>query len=209
MRVLLAEDHALVRAGIHALLAARPNITEILEAADGEEAVAAVAAFRPDVVLMDLSMPRMNGFEAPARILKEFPNTRVIILSVHRNEEFVFRAVRAGASGYLLKSRTVEELQQALQAVEQVATYGSPSVREAFNLGRSGQLSPMERLTSRQREVLQLIAEGLSNREIAQTLSIHPKTVDTHRTQLMKLLGIHDVAGLVRFAIRNGLVPGQ
>jgi len=209
MRVLLAEDHALVRAGIHALVAALPNITEILEAADGEEAVAAVAAFRPDVVLMDLSMPRMNGFEATARILKEFPKTRVIILSVHRNEEFVFRAVRAGASGYLLKARTVEELKEALQAVEQGQTYVSPPLREAFNLGKSGELSPLERLTPRQREVLQLIAEGSSNREIAQTLSIHPKTVDSHRTQLMKLLAIHDVAGLVRFAIRNGLVPGQ
>jgi DNA-binding NarL/FixJ family response regulator len=209
MRVLLAEDHALVRAGIRALVAALPDITEILEAADGEEAVAAVAAYRPDVVLMDLSMPRMNGFEATARIVKESPNTRVIILSVHRNEEFVFRAVRAGASGYLLKARTVEELQQALHAVDQGQGYVSPPVREAFGLGKSGELSPLERLTPRQREVLQLIAEGLSNRQIAQALSVHPKTIDSHRTQLMKLLGIHNVAGLVRFAIRNGLVPEQ
>jgi DNA-binding NarL/FixJ family response regulator len=153
----------------------------------------------------------MNGFDATSLIVKESPNTRVIILSMHQSEEFVFRAFRAGASGYLVKAAAVTELQDALRAVEEGKTYVSPSVKASFAQFRehSGELSPLERLTPRQREVLQMIAEGLSSRQIAETLRIHPKTVDSHRTQLMRQLGIHDVSGLVRYAIRNGLVSAQ
>jgi DNA-binding NarL/FixJ family response regulator len=155
-------------------------------------------------------MPRMNGFEATTQILKQSPKTRVIILSVHRSEEFVFRALRAGASGYVLKAGSVAELQHALQAVQRGETYVSPSISEAagFDPTRKdlGGLSPIERLTPRQREVMQLIAEGMTSRQVAETLGIHVKTVDSHRTQLMKRLGLHDVGGLVRFAIRNHLV---
>src|SRR5438094_9307156 len=128
MRILLADDHTLVRAGILSLVERLPNVTEVIEAADGEEAVAAATAYRPDVILMDLTMPRMNGFEATSRILKKFPNTRIIILSVHRGEEFVFRAFRTGASGYLVKAAAVTELQKALRAIEEGQRYVSSSL---------------------------------------------------------------------------------
>jgi DNA-binding NarL/FixJ family response regulator len=208
MRVLLAEDHALVRAGIHALVAALPNVTEVLEAVDGHEALAAVTEHRPDVVLMDITMPRMNGLEATLRILKQSPRTRVIILSMHRSEELVWRAFRAGACGYLVKTGAAVELQHALRAVERGQKYVSPSLQQS-PVDFRAELSPLEQLTPRQREVLQLIAEGLTSRQIADALQIHVKTVDSHRTQLLKRLDIHDIAGVVRFAIRNCLVSSD
>jgi DNA-binding NarL/FixJ family response regulator len=208
MRVLLAEDHALVRAGIHALVAELPNVTEVLEAVDGHEALAAVTEHRPDVVLMDITMPRMNGLEATLRILKQSPRTRVIILSMHRSEELVWRAFRAGACGYLVKTGAAVELQHALRAVERGQKYVSPSLQQS-PVDFRAELSPLEQLTPRQREVLQLIAEGLTSRQIADALQIHVKTVDSHRTQLLKRLDIHDIAGVVRFAIRNCLVPSD
>jgi DNA-binding NarL/FixJ family response regulator len=210
LRVLLADDHALVRAGIRALVAVLPNVTEVMEASDGQEAVAAVSRHHPDVVLMDITMPRLSGLEATSRIIKESPGTRVIILSVHHSEEFVRQAFRAGAHGYLIKSGAAAELQAALRAVEHGQTYISPSLgrqlpEELRDAG--GDFVPIERLTARQREILQLIAEGFTSPQIASKLQIHVKTVDSHRTQLMKRLGIHEIAGLVRYAIRIGLVP--
>jgi DNA-binding NarL/FixJ family response regulator len=210
MRVLLADDHAIVRAGIHALVAELPNVTEVLEAADGQEALVAVAVHKPDVVLMDITMPGMNGIESTSRIVKQSPMTRVIILSMHRGEDLVRSAFRSGASGYLVKAAAVSELQEALRAVAHGKTYVSLSIRKALGESSLRDLEassgPPEALTSRQREVLRLIADGLGNREIAHSLRIHVKTVESHRTELMKRLRIHKIAGLVRYAMRHGIV---
>jgi len=204
MRILVADDHVLVRAGLRALVGTLPEVTEVLEAGDGEEAVAAVARCRPDVVLMDITMPRLDGLEATRRIRKEFPATRVVILSMHQNEDFIDSALKAGADGYLVKMAAVEDLGEALRTVTRGQTYISPSARGGAP--RPDAVASAS-LTPRQREVLSLIAEGMSSRQIAERLGITMKTVESHRTQLMHRLGIHDIAGLVRYAIRTGLVP--
>lgn len=209
MRVLLADDHALVRAGLRALVAALPFVTDVYEAADGREAIAVATAEHPEVVLMDIAMPAMNGFEAMSRILKDLPGTRVVMLSMYEDEEFVWRALRLGASGYVAKSAAVAELEAALRAVDAGEVYISPTLRTAANDAQArkvGEGDPQLRLTPRQREILQMIAEGMTSREIGETLHIHIKTVESHRMHLMRRLGIHDVAGLVRYAIRHKVV---
>jgi len=195
-----------------------PGVQVIGEAHDGREAVRLVDSTQPDIVLMDIAMAGMNGLEATKRIKKEQPAVQVIILSMHINEEYVLQALRAGASGYLLKDAGISELELALKSVANGETYLSPPVSkhviadyvrrvgaEVHNSDANSQ-PPLQRLTIRQREILQLIAEGNTTQEIAKILSISVKTVETHRTQLMERLNIHDVAGLVRFAIRVGLV---
>jgi DNA-binding NarL/FixJ family response regulator len=212
MRVLLADDHILVRAGLRALLTLLPNVGEIYEASEGREAIAVVNEKRPDVVLMDIAMPVMNGFEAMSRILKEKPETRVVILSMYEDEEFVWRALRLGAAGYIAKSSAVAELEAALRAVENGEVYISPALRTTASQEQAkkrGDTDPQNRLTPRQREILQLIAEGMTSRQIAEELKIHIKTVESHRMHLMKRLGIHDVAGLVRYAIRHKVVLNE
>ena len=209
MRVLLADDHALVRAGLRALIAALPFVTEVYEAADGREAIALAGAEHPDVVLMDIAMPVMNGFEAMSRILKDLSGTRVVMLSMYEDEEVVWRALRLGASGYVAKSAAVAELEAALRAVDTGVVYVSPSLRTAANDAEARKVDegdPQRRLTPRQREILQMIAEGMTSREIGEVLHIHIKTVESHRMHLMKRLAIHDVAGLVRYAIRHRVV---
>jgi DNA-binding NarL/FixJ family response regulator len=209
MRVILAEDHALVRAGIRALLDGLPNVSVVAEAGDGREAMQLAREHSPDVVLMDISMPLMNGLEAAERMSKELPDVRVIIVSMHANEEYVWHALRTGAAGYLLKGANASELETALAAVARGETYLSPSVSKSvaeYMQHVDAEPTSLGRLTPRQREVLQLIAEGHTNREIAALLGISIKTVETHRTQLMDTLDIHDVAGLVRFALRVGLI---
>jgi DNA-binding NarL/FixJ family response regulator len=209
IRILLADDHALVRAGISALLTRIPGVEVIAEAADGREALALVKAHVPDLVLMDISMAGLNGLEAAARIAKEHPEVRVLMLSAHSDEDYVKQALRAGAAGYLLKHAATSELELAIQAVARGETYLSPAVSKhliADYIRRAGgEASPLELLTPRQRETLQLIAEGYTTKEIARLLHVSPKTVETHRTQLMEKLDIHDIAGLVRYAIRAGL----
>lgn len=215
IRVLLADDHALVRSGIRALVQALDNLEVVGETGDGREALALIAKLRPDIVLMDISMPGLNGLEAAARVTEDFPGVRVIILSMHASEEYVLRALRAGAAGYLLKDMGPVELELALKAVAAGGTYLTPSVSkhlvEDYVRRAAGESSaPLEQLTSRQREVLQLIAEGHTTKEIAGKLNLSVKTAETHRTQLMQRLDIHDVAGLVRYAIRVGLIqPGS
>ena len=214
IRVLITDDHTLVRAGIRSLLENMEGIEVIAEAGDGREALRLVRAHRPDVVLMDIAMPGLNGLEAAARIAKKFPNVRVIILSMHVNEEYVLQALRAGAAGYMVKGADAAELEIAIRAVARGETYLSPMVSKHvvtdYIQRISGETSPLELLTPRQREVLQLIAEGYSTKKIARTLKISVKTVETHRMQLMERLDIHDIAGLVRYAIRIGLVkPDQ
>ncbi len=209
-RILLADDHTLMRAGIRSLLEKIPGVEVVGEAADGREAVALVKITSPNMVLMDIAMAGLNGLEATARIRKEFPRVRVIILSMHANEEYVLQTLRAGAAGYLLKDSATAELELAIHAVARGDTYLSPAISKRViddYLGRtSGQKSFAEQLTPRQREILQLIAEGKSTKEIAYLLNLSIKTVETHRTQLMDRLDIHDVPGLVRYAMRIGLV---
>ncbi len=212
-RIFLADDHVLVRAGIRSLLEQMPGIEVVGEAGDGSEAYNLIKELRPDIVLMDVAMSRMNGIEATERIKKSYSDVRVIILSMHSNEEYVLQALQAGASGYLLKDAATLELELAVRAVSRNETYLSPGVSkhviESYKkrIGISGQQA--EQLTARQREILQLIAEGRTTKEIASILNIAVKTVETHRTQMMTRLDIHDIAGLVRYAIRVGLIRAQ
>lgn len=210
IRVLLADNHTLVRAGLRALLENISGIQVVAEAGDGLEALQLVAVHQPDIVLMDIAMPEMNGLEAAACVVKEYPHVRVVILSMHANEEYVLQALRTGAVGYVLKDAGPSELELALKASFRGETYLSPAVSKhvvADYVRRVGDASSsLEQLTSRQREVLQLIAQGRSTKEIADLLYISVKTVETHRMQLMKRLEIYDVAGLVRYAIHIGLV---
>jgi DNA-binding NarL/FixJ family response regulator len=213
LRILIADDHTLVRAGFRSLLEQLPDCAVVAEVGDGREALRLVAQLQPDVVLMDVKMPTLNGLEATARISREYPNVRVVILSMYTNEEYVLQALRAGAVGYLLKDAVIAELQLAIQAAVRGEMYLSPSIskrvlQDYIQLVGSGG-GMLDALTSRQREVLQLIAEGRTMKEIAQALQISIKTVESHRTQLMERLDLHDVTGLVRFAIRIGLVTPE
>lgn len=207
--ILLVDDHVLVRAGIRALLERLPEVTTIAEAKDGREAFRLIHEQPPDLVLMDIAMPGLNGLEATARITKEFPAVRVMVLSMYANDEYVREAIKAGAAGYLVKSAAAVELEKAIRAFMRSEMYFSKQVSSHVIKGKAGQLtverSLIERLTPRQREIVQLIAERNSTKEIAQILNISVKTVETHRAQLMERLGIYDVPGLVRFAIRAGL----
>ncbi len=210
IRVLVADDHNLVRAGLRALLQSLEGVQVVAEASHGRQALNLVATYQPDVVLMDIGMPELNGLEATARIVRDFPATRVIILSMHNNEEYVLKALRAGAAGYLIKDAGTAELETAVRAVARGETYLSPAVSKhvvgEYLRRVGGEESPVDQLTARQREVLQLLAEGHSTQDIAQKLDISSRTVEAHRAQLMERLGIHDMAGLVRYAIRTGLV---
>jgi DNA-binding NarL/FixJ family response regulator len=217
IRVLLADDHVLVRAGIRSLVQSLDGIEVVAEASDGREALNFIKTYHPDIVLMDIVMSGLNGLEAAARATKEFPGVRIIILSMHTNEEYIVQALRAGASGYLLKEAVPAELELALRAVARGETYLSPAVSKhviADYLRRVGgeaatsgaPVSPIDLLTPRQREILQLIAESHTTKQTAVLLNLSVKTVETHRTQLMERLDIHDIAGLVRYAIGIGLI---
>ena len=212
-RVLLADDHALVRAGLRKLLESVPDLQVVGEVGDGLALLALVAQLQPDLVLMDIAMPGLNGLEATARVMKEWPQTRVLILSMHQNEEYVRQALRHGAAGYLLKDAAPLELDQALAVVLRGETYLSPAVSKGVLNDYVQRLrsdeAPAAQLTPRQREVLQLVAQGLSTKEIARRLELSVKTVETHRSQMMKQLDIHEVAGLVRYAMRVGLISPE
>ena len=212
IRILLADDHALVRAGIRALVQRVSGLEVVGEADNGREALRLAKSLSPNVVLMDISMPELNGLDAIARILQYDPKIAVIVLSMHESREHVLRALQAGASGYVLKNAAVDELEKAIRAVACGQKYLTPAVSEQLIASVTAPRSdasgtnPAESLTQRQREILQLIAEGRSSREIAALLNISVKTVETHRSLLMERLNLHDVAGLVRYAIRVGLV---
>jgi DNA-binding NarL/FixJ family response regulator len=209
VRIVVADDHTLVRAGLVALLGTLPDVQVVAEAPHGRAAVEAVRRERPDVVLMDVSMPELNGLEACERIVQEWPGTRVIILSMVVTEEYVAQALRSGASGYLLKDAEAVELRLALAAALRGDTYLSPpAAKHATTLARRA-ASDEPPLTSRQREILQLVVEGATSKDVARKLNISVRTVETHRLQLMDRLGIHDVAGLVRYALRTGLIPPE
>ena len=212
IRLLLADDHTLVRAGLRALLQNLAGVEVVAEANNGREAVRLAGQLRPDVVLMDIAMSELNGLEAAGQIVREYPAVRVIMLSMHATEEYVVQALKVGASGYLLKNAGAAELEKAITHVAAGETFLSPSISRQVSdyIRRVGQeQTPADRLTPRQREILQLIAEGNTTKRIAQILNISVKTVETHRSQLMDQLDIHDIAGLVRYAIRLGLVTPE
>ena len=204
IRVLLADDHTIVREGLRALLAEESDFEVVGEASDGREAVALVEELAPDVVVMDLAMPKLNGVDATARIRKACPDTQVVVLSMHATAAHVRPALRAGARGYLVKGSGLGDLRKAVEAVARGEAFFSPAVA-AIVLDADGGADEA-RLTSREREVLQLVGEGRSSPEIARALGISVKTIEGHRSRLMGKLGVSNVAGLVRSAVRLGLV---
>ena len=210
IRVLLADEHTLERSGIRALLEKVPEVEIVAEAGDGREALRLIELHQPDVALIDLALPKLHALEVVTRVGKAHPGVRVIILSTYASEGRVWQALRSGAVGYLLKSAEAADLEQAIKTAARGETYLSPPLsREAiedYARHTNGEGTQPDRLTPRQREVLQLIAEGYSTKAIADILKISVKTVETHRAQLMERLDIHDVAGLVRYAFQTGLL---
>ncbi len=213
VRILLTEDHWLVRASLKSLLSYFDGIEVVAAAGNGREALELIAQHRPNIALMDISMPGLNGLEATRRIVKEHPQVRVIVLSAHTGEDHVLQALRAGASGYVLKDSQPRELELAIGAVARGEIFLSPAISkhviDAYLNRTTDATSSLEHLTSRQREILQLIAEGKSSKEIALLLNASVKTIESHRSNLMARLDIHDIAGLVRYAVRNGLVSSD
>ena len=210
IRVLLADDHKMFRAGIRSLLRTIGDVQVVDEAADGHEALRQVAKHLPDVVLMDIMMPSLNGFDAAARMVRGFPGTRIVMLSMNADEDSVLKALRAGALGYLVKTAEPAELELAIRAAARDERFLSSAISAPVAdacLGRMDkEQSSLDRLTPRQREVLQLVAEGHTTKEIAAKLGISVKTAEEYRGDMMKALDIHDVASLTRYAIRTGLV---
>jgi DNA-binding NarL/FixJ family response regulator len=214
--VLLAEDHAIVRQGLRLLVETEGDIEIVAEAKTGREAVQLTDKLRPDIVVMDIAMPMLNGLEATRQILKAFPTTKVLILSAHSDAEYVEQVVKAGARGYLVKQTSGEVLAKAVRELHQGKTYFTPSIakrlQESFQKSEDGvglqKKSGLE-LTSRETELLQLIAEGQANKQIASELGISIKTVEKHRQHLMEKLSIHDIAGLTRFAIAEGIIESS
>ena len=207
-RVYIADDHAIIRDGLRALLGAADDIEVVGGAGDGRMAVAEAKTLQPDVVLMDISMPGLNGIEAAALLREAAPKARVIMLSMHATSEHLFRALQAGARGYVLKNSAGAELVDAVRTVRAGKRYFSPKVADLLVEGYVREdrgVSPVEALSSREREILQLIAEGRTSAEVAQSLSLSPKTVDTYRSRLMQKIGVTDVVGLVKFAILHGI----
>ena len=212
LRIVLAEDHTILREGMRALLSTDPNFEIIGEAPDGREAVRCVEKLEPDLLLMDLSMPRMSGMDAIREIKNRFPDIKIIALTVHKTEEYLLTTLQAGADGYVLKDATHEELVMAIKNVMGGKSYLSPGVSEkvieGYLEGRESNrsLSSWETLSQREREVLKLIAEGYKNKEIAEDLCISLKTVEKHRANLMKKLDLHNAAALTVYAMQKGLV---
>lgn len=212
-RIVLADDHALVRAGIRVLIEQIPGLEVVGEAGDGHAALELVRDLQPDVLLTDIAMGAPSGLEVAARVARDFPEVKVIILSMHANEEYVMEALRHGAAGYLLKDSAAVELERALQTVGEGRTYLSPVISrrviDAY-VGRTGAPgAARDPLTPRQREVLQLLAEGYNTKKIAGLLGISVKTAETHRAQLMERLGLHSIPELVRYAMRTGLIRSE
>jgi DNA-binding NarL/FixJ family response regulator len=208
IKILIADDHGVVAEGLKHLIEAQADMRVVAIAADGREAVRVAREAQPDVVLMDLSMPELNGADAARAILERDPKCRVIVLSMYADREYVRRALRAGAAGYVVKRSAAKEVVEAIRAVFGGGRYLSPRVADVVidDYADDKAADPLSRLSAREREVLQLLAEGRTGAEIAQRLSLSQKTVETYRARLVEKLGIRDVAGLVRFAIQRGLV---
>ena len=207
IRILLADDHAVVRQGFKMILGAQSDMEIVAEAGNGREAVESAEKLRPDVVVMDVAMPELNGIEATRRIIDASPHTRVLALSMHKDTVYVREILRAGARGYLLKDSPAGELVAAVRAVASGEGYLSPAVSNAvLDDYRRHVTNPIDLLTSREREVLQMLAEGKTNKEIAGVLNLSVYTVDAHRGRIMEKLNLHSINELVRFAVRNGLI---
>ncbi len=213
MRVIVADDHTLVRAGIRALLEAIDEVEVVAETGDGREALNLIEEHRPQIAVLDITMPGLNGLEVAQRSPRVSPETKIILLSMHADEGYVAQALRTGVAAYLLKDSAAPELSLAIRAVRRGDLYLSPAISrqvvESFLRGEKPLPDPLDALTARQREILQLIAEGRNTKEIAMDLGVSAKTIETHRAQLMDRLDIHDVPGLVRFAIRSGLISPE
>ena len=207
IRIVLADDHSVVRQGFRRILEAQSDMEIVGEASNGREALEQAALLTPDVVVMDVAMPELNGIEATRRMKEATPHSRVLALSMHKDSVYVREILRAGARGYLLKDAVDEDLIAAVRAVSRGEGYLSPGVADAVLTDYRQHVSdPIDLLTTREREVLQLIAEGKTNKEIATLLSLSVYTVDAHRGRIMEKLNLHSISELVRFAVRNGLV---
>ena len=212
LRILLADDHIVMRSGLRALLEHQPNLEVVGETENGRETVALAASLRPDVVVMDVGMPVLNGIEATQTIVTQCPTIAVVILSMHADESYVMRALKAGARGYLLKDSAAEDLIGAIQATSQGKSFFSPKVSRILAedyirvLKQKGAVDTYDLLTSREREILQLLAEGSANKEVATALNISPYTVETHRGHILQKLNLHNSAELVLYAVRKGII---
>lgn len=213
INVLLADDHGIVRTGLKLLFERLPDVQVVGEAADGREAVRLAAELQPHIVIMDIGMPLLNGLEATAQIVRANERVAVIILSMYTDESYIVRALDAGAKGYLLKDNADEDIERAIRSVSVGRPFFSPSIAQALLedyvrlMRERGIQDSFELLTEREREVLQLLAEGKSNKEAAAVLNLSPYTVETHRTNLMQKLGVHNTAEIVLYAVRKGIVP--
>jgi two-component system, NarL family, response regulator NreC len=212
VRILLADDHTVMRAGLRLLLERHDNFEVVGEAADGREAVEIAAAQKPDVVVMDVAMPHLNGVEAARQILSRNPDTAIVMLSMHSDESYVLRSLKAGARGYLLKDSAEADLIAAIQAIVEGRSFFSPGVRALlkedyiYRLQKFGADDTYELLTAREREVLQLVAEGRSNKEVASLLGLSLYTVETNRTHILQKLNLHSVPELILYAVRKGII---
>lgn len=212
IHVLLTDDHTILRAGLKVMLNAQTDIEVVGEAQNGRQALIEAQRLQPDIVLMDIAMPDMNGIEATRLLRKQLPDVKVLILTMHENDEYVFQALRAGASGYMMKEAAATDLIAALRIVHGGHFYLSPPVQSLMvsdylqRVRTGGEKDSYSCLTEREREILKLVAEGLTNNQIAERLVISPKTVDTHRTHIMDKLDLHSRAELVKYAIRHGLL---
>ncbi len=217
IRILLADDHSIVRSGLRSLFrTTRGEFVVVGEASNGEDAVRLAARLHPDIAIVDISMPKMNGIEATKLIKQRHPDVKVLILTIHENEEYIYEMIRAGANGYVLKDAEKQEIFTAVRTVASSEPFFSPSVSKLIiqKIAKKGDEQPRAansnlRLTKREEEVLQLVVQGLTSREIAEKLCLSISTINTHRTNLMQKLDIHETAGLVRFAIQEGLTKAE
>lgn len=212
IRILIADDHGIVRAGLKLLLERKPDIQVLGEASDGREAVRLAGELSPDVILMDIGMPMLNGIEAAAQVAREHPEIGVIILSMHSDESYILRAFNAGARGYLLKDSADNDVERAVRTVAAGKPFFSPEIAKTLLedyvrlMRERGAQDSYELLTDRERQVLQLIAEGKSNKEIATILNLSPHTVDSHRNNMMQKLNLHNIAEIVLYAVRKAII---
>jgi RNA polymerase sigma factor (sigma-70 family) len=212
IRVLVADDHAIIREGLRVMLGNQPDLEVVATAANGREAIRLVDEYDPDVAVMDISMPELNGIDAIQQMVPRHPHMKVVVLSIHETKPYVYRALKAGAKGYLIKETAGLEVVEAVRAVQHGERYLSQRIADLLadpsfqQLESSMEINPLDALSAREREILQLVAEGKTSQEIGERLSISSKTVDTYRSRLMRKIGVEEMAGLIKFAIQHGVI---